>query len=125
MMSVERRVVLGTGLFIVPWAILYWFVSYERAGSLLLAACAVALLGLAAYLLVAFRHRPPRPEDRPDGVPAAEPTELGRFPSRSAWPLVAGAGAVLIGFGLAFTAWVALPGVLILAVSLVGLTAET
>ena len=114
----------GIGLFIVPWAALYWFVSYERAGSVLLVSCALSLLALAAYLLVAFRRLPARPEDRPDGVPPPEPTEVGRFPSRSTWPLVAGGGAVLVGFGLAFTAWVALPGALILFLALVGLTAE-
>lgn len=124
MLRVERRVVVGTGLFIVPWAVLYAAVGGDRAGTALLGGCALSLLGLAAWLAVAFRTRPARPEDRADGRPPAVPVEVGRFPSRSAWPLVAGAGAVLIGFGLAFTVWVTLPGALILAVALVGLTAE-
>jgi hypothetical protein len=120
----EWRVTGGAGVFIVPWAVLYWVTSGERAGSVLLAGCALSLLALAAYLVVSNRGRPARPADRPDGEPSPATVQLGRFPTRSPWPLVSGGGAALIGFGLAFTAWLALPGALILVVGVVGLAAE-
>jgi hypothetical protein len=124
----ERRVFGGTGLFLVPWAILYGVSSDERAGVLLLAGCAVALLVLAGYFEVVSRHVAARPEDEEDPVAvAAPPAEMTvhQAPEISVWPLVMAGAATLLGFGLAFTVWVAIPAGLLLAVGVFGYARET
>lgn len=122
-MKVAWRTMAGTGAFIVPFAVIYWFLSYEDAGTALLVAVSVALLFLGAYLWFTSRRLPPLPEDRTDGVVADEDV-VGVFPSRSLWPLVLGIGAMLAGLGLAYSGWLALPGAAIVLFAIGGLVLE-
>src|SRR5690242_21495654 len=60
---------------------IYWFTSYEDAGTTMLAAS--SLLGLLAggYLLLQARRFPPRPEDRPDATLAEGAGPVDQFRS--------------------------------------------
>jgi len=106
--------------FIALLATIYWFMSYERAGSLLLATCAVSIVIFGAYLAGTSRRRAPLPEDRTDAVPEEGAGEVGVFAAASVWPPVIGLGAALAAYGLAFSGWLALPG---MALALIGTVA--
>ena len=90
--SVETLVFLGLAALAAAIAVIYWFVSYEAAGSVLLAgfalACAIIGLRLAAALRAAARAVPPNDEP---GWPAADPDrpfldEHGRVPTPTFGP---------------------------------------
>jgi hypothetical protein len=83
----------------------------------------VALLFLGAYLWFASRRLPPLPEDRTDGM-VPEEDVVGTFPSGSVWPMVLGAGAMFAALGLAYSGWLALPGLAVVAFAIGGLLLE-
>lgn len=120
MLKVEWRVLGGLGAFLAPLVALYWFTSYEHAGSVLLLFFSLSLVFLGAYLAWAARGRPPRPEDRADAVPADVAGEdVGWFATGALWPLVVGLSATLVGAGMVFSVWLALPGLALLGAALV------
>jgi hypothetical protein len=122
-LGIERWVFAGTGAFLVPWAIVYAASSDEPAGEALLAVSAISLLGLAAYLTLASRGVPPRAEDH-DAAPV--PTVVDEHEHAvSIWPFVIGGAATLLGFGMAFTMWVAVPAGGLLALGLLGYARES
>src|SRR4029079_16710484 len=59
--AVPWRVFLGVGVFIAVLAIVYWFVSYEDAGTtmLVLASCLALFCGVWFYLQDGQRPRAP------------------------------------------------------------------
>lgn len=123
-MNVEWRLVAGLGAFLAPWAALYWFTSYEHAGSVMLAGSVAMFLFLGAYILTLARRTAPRPEDRSDASPNEDEEDLGFFPSASVWPFVIGVAAVMIAYGLVFSRWVAFPGLLLIVTAAVGYARE-
>jgi len=101
---------------LAPYALIvgtiYWFVSYELAGTVLLIGFGLAT-GLA--FLVMWRTSRRLPEvplaeapSRPDG-PFGD--ERGPVPTRSAAPLVVGFGLAVMALGGAFGPWFALVGI--------------
>lgn len=123
-MKVEWRMFVGLGAFLVPITALYWFTSYEHAGSVMMACFVLAFVFMGLYLMLQARRTGPRPEDRTDATPADGAEDLGYFPSRSVWPFTIAAGAVVLGYGLVFSGWLALPGLGMLVLSAVGYAAE-
>jgi hypothetical protein len=124
-MKVEWRLFAGAGVFLILTSTLYWFVSYEDAGTTLLGMAVAAVLMVAGWLAYqAHRLGEPRPEDRPDAEPSEGAGELGYFPASSIWPLVLGAGAVLFANAFVFGVWLGLAGGLLLLVGIVGYASE-
>lgn len=123
-MRVEWKVTAGLAGVLAPWAVLYWVFSYEPAGTAALVVTVVALLFLAVYLAVQARAHGLRPEDRPDATYADSPADLGFFPTASWWPITIALASTVIGYGLVFSAWVALPGVALLVAALAGFAVE-
>ena len=135
-MAEELRFFLRTAIWIVGLAIVYWFVSYEPAGTVLLLALGLAILGFVS--VVAYEARSTVDELRPVGgplrflnrvvgfseSPAVEVPPLGvdpgRIPLSSVWPILAAAAVVTIGLGLLYGAWLALPGIALGVVALYG-----
>ena len=110
-MRAESAILGGVAAFLVGVAVVYWFWSYEDAGTVLLALGAAFAGTVAVYLRRLSRRLPPR----------SEPTEdLGWFPTASIWPLGTGGGAVLVGLGLVFGVWLTLIGAALLAASVLG-----
>lgn len=88
----ETKFFLFLSVFALGIGLIYWFVSYELAGSVLLLAFGVAT-GLMALVL----HRTGRrSEDRPFL------DEEGRFPSETPAPLAVGAGIALMTLAFVF-----------------------
>jgi hypothetical protein len=122
---VQALVFVGTGSFLAVIGAIYWFTSYEPAGTVLL----VLGLGLGvipgAFLLYRTASTPVLAEDRDDADPADGAGSLGTFPASSVWPVVFAGGAALTGIGLVFGAWAALPGLLTVTIAFVGATLES
>ncbi len=143
----ELRFFLRIAVYLVVIGTIYWFVSYEVAGTVLLLFGAVG----TGFFVVAARvsFQPKSPEDlipRPprtglkrmtgvlgryfafDGqhAPGGEPTEAPLaleeegFPESSIWPLGAALAALLLGLGLVFGPWLWIPGLVLGASSMWG-----
>ncbi|HEX8804078.1 MAG TPA: cytochrome c oxidase subunit 4, partial [Acidimicrobiales bacterium] len=124
--AVPWRVFAAVGLFGLLLAVVYWFTSYEEAGSALLAVAGVLSLWCGVYLWL--QHRPPRaaPADaRTAGRPAEPAGTAGYLPHASVWPFVIGVGAATVLNGLVLGTWVILPGALLLVLGLGGFVAQT
>lgn len=109
-MKVEARLFLGSALFLAGLGGVYWFVSYERAGSTLLAVGVVAALLVGAWLLLRSRRTGLRPEDRPGATHAEAAGEVGWFPTDSVWPFALGAGMTIAATGVVFGLWLTIAG---------------
>lgn len=124
-MAEEYRLFLRTALYVAGAGLVYWLVSLDAPGTVLLVALTIALL---AFLAMAILLAPPDPG--PGGgsgvagvvnrfigfherVDVAPPLESGPelVPLGSAWPIITALGMVVIGLGLIFGAWLWLPGI--------------
>lgn len=114
-MTEEIRFFVRTGIFVGGWGVVYWVRSYEVAGTILLGVVALAALGFALIGLVLV------PETRAvkrklgfekieDDAPAPMVTTDELFPTASIWPMLLALGALLVGLGLLYGAWLWLPG---------------
>ncbi len=115
--SVQRRVFLAIGGGTAALAGIYWFTSYEHAGTtmLVLATALVALVGWFVGL---------RPEHEPsagDGVEGAEPY----LPGASVWPFGIGVASFLLLNGLLLGTWFLVPGALALVGSVIGFARQS
>lgn len=123
-MRVEWKITAAIAAVLAPWTAVYWIASYEPAGTAALVVTVVSLLFLAVYLAVQSRQVGLRPEDRADATLEESADEIGFFPSASVWPVTIAVAAMVIGYGLVFTQWIALPGVALLVFALAGLAVE-
>jgi Cytochrome c oxidase subunit IV len=93
--------------------IIYWFISYESAGTVLLIGFGVAT-GVAFLVLRGSRQRP-SPGDDAAAAGSREPDgpfgdESAPVPTRSAAPLAVGFGLAVIGLAGAFGPWFVVAG---------------
>ena len=114
-MAEEVRLFGRLSLYALVVGTIYWFVSYEVAGTVLLLGFGLAT-GLA-FIILWRRDRKVRAAGRagdgdggaldPDG-PFGD--ESGPVPTRSAAPLVVGFGVAVIALGGAFGPWFVITG---------------
>ncbi len=97
---------LRSGVFGAAIAGVYWYVSYEWAGSVLLALFGAASL-FAAVILGFLVARRGRREEAGDATAAEGPLgdDRGRLPDRSTAPFVFGAGVAIAALALAYGPW--------------------
>src|SRR5207342_2438282 len=124
-MKVESFFYLGVTAFFVVIGAIYWFTSYEDAGTTMLVAS--SLLGLLAggYLLLQARKFPPRPEDRPDATLAESAGPVDQFPASTIWPFVFAFGAAVFATGFVFGVWVILGGAIVLVLGVIGMIRQS
>lgn len=113
-----------SAVFSAVIGLVYWFVSYEPAGSTLLASMAVAPLIAALYVFARTRDVP-APEDRDDADRGDGSGLYGSFPSASLWPPVLALGFGLGAGGLIYGRWLLALGVLLCVVAIIGLMRES
>lgn len=106
----------GIGTFFVLLGTIYWFTSYEPAGTTMLLLCA----GLGA--LGMWVSRPNRPGDVEVGG-GVEPQPSHAVDS-SLWPLVIGLGLMLVANGFVLGLWLLVPGTALVLRGLVGMLTE-
>jgi hypothetical protein len=121
--KVEWRLFLGAAGFFTVTASAYWFITYEHAGTAMLAASVPAFAMVALWLAFQARKAPPRPEDDGEAHIVAD-DDLGYFPSASAWPFVLSAGAVVLANGMVFGPPIAVVGALLLLAGVFGYARE-
>ena len=120
--AVPRRVFFVIGGAIVPLAILYGIVSYEEAGTTLLALTAVLALWSGTYLYLQQR---PRQDNRPGELAGEMGGEEAYLPHASVWPFAIGLGVATIMNGLVLGIWVLVPGVAFLGLGIGGWVRQT
>ena len=108
-MKVEGLVFAGVAAFFAVLSAIYWFTSYEEAGTVMLVFSIGLGLMPAVWLLWWARRMSPRPEDR-DAEQSEGAGPVGRFAGPTAWPVILAGGAVLAANGIAFGIWPAVPG---------------
>ena len=131
-MPEEIRFFVRVALFTVVITAIYWFVSYEEAGTVLLGGIFAGALIFSGLVLAAVRGARPRTRNPKHligfGDDAEEqPLELTEdvFPTMSSWPIVLSLGAGLIGVGLIYGAWLWIPGAALAATAAWGWLTET
>jgi cytochrome c oxidase subunit IV len=122
--TIGARVLGAAAAFMGVVDAVYWFVTYEPAGTFLLGVTAVGLLFASGYIAAASRGTV-RPADRPDLRPedvAGEP--VGVFAAASPWPIVLAGGLLVALVGLVYGLWLLIPGMAITIAALLGLAWE-
>jgi len=119
MMRTEGRVFLGVTVFFVVIGLVYWFTSYEDAGSVMLAASAGMGVIAGGAILLLSRRAPLRAEDDPDATVAEGAGAVDIFPTQSIWPFAVGLSGAVAASGFAFGVWLVIIGTGALAVSLI------
>jgi hypothetical protein len=123
-MRTATKVLVASAAFGAGIAVVYWFVAYEIAGTIFLAAMGASLLLAAAFAGRRARGELP-PEDRPGALPSEAAGEhLGPFPEGSVWPVFLAGGSLLLVGGLIYGVWLAVIGGLIASAALIGMTRE-
>jgi len=114
-MRVVGLAYLALGALIAVMTAVYWFTSYESAGTamLLLAACLALFIGL--YLARVARSITVHAGD--------EATPY--LPHASAWPFFVGVAALVTLNGVALGLWALVPGAVGLAGALVGYAGQS
>jgi hypothetical protein len=141
-MAEEARFFLRTAVYSAVIGLVYWFVSYEVAGSVMLAFVVFATGLVVGLLVLAVRstrgeldphsggpmHRAGTAVARlvgfsqPRGSAGEQPVAAGLepLPVASIWPLVGGVAAVMLGLGLIYGPWLSLPGIVVAAFAVWG-----
>jgi multisubunit Na+/H+ antiporter MnhC subunit len=105
---------------------IYWFISYEPAGTFLLWSFSLMSLVVAGYLVLHGAVRARSLEDDPDATPdRAAGHEVGTFPAASAWPLVLVLGSITVGASLVYGLLLLPVGLAVTAVAVLGLMRES
>ena len=129
-LRIQWQMFLGIAAFIAVIDVVYWFVSYERAGTTMLT-LAAGLAALCGGWLFIQDHRRPRPiEDgsagsRRHAVATDHDTEEQYLPTTSWWPLVIGVGLALGLNGLILSWPFAVPGVALLVIGIGGFVTDS
>ena len=124
MRSTSRVFVVLAAFFLAVDAV-YWFLSYEIAGTVMFGLWCLALLFAALFLDAEAKQQAP-PGDDPDlraESRAGEP--IGVFARGSGWPVVLAAGLTVGLAGLVYGVWLFIPGAVVTIAALVGLMRET
>jgi len=113
-LAVQSRVFLGIAVFMALIGVVYWFASYEPAGTTMLALSSALAATCGVYLQIQDEHEP-----------TAAPADEHYLPHSSVWPFGIGLGALLAVNGLIVGVGYAIPGVVVLAVAIVGLISQS
>ena len=115
---------LFVAVFFAVCAPIYWFISYEWAGTVFLVlACLLGAL-CAFYLLMANRRMGDRPEDRPYAEVEEGAGDIAHFSPYSVWPISLAASAVAGLWGFAFGLWITYIAAGFVLITLCGLMFE-
>jgi hypothetical protein len=120
---VEARIFVAVGAVVLVATIVYWFWSYEDAGSTMLLLASLAALAIGVYLYLQARRYPD--PDEP-ATPGATSDISGMYlPHASVWPFAVGLGAVVLANGLALGRWALVPGIVLLLAALGGFVRQS
>ena len=130
-MRTLAKTLLVVAAYLFGIAVIYWFLTSEEAGTLLLIGSGLMVGLVAAYLArrgALERHpsSPPAPEDDPGATPRSlAGSPVGSFPFSSAWPIVLVGGFVVTSLGILFSVILLPIGVVLAGVAILGLMRES
>lgn len=105
---------------------LYWFLTYETTGTVLLWMLALMPLIVATWIWRRGLVSAQLTEDDPEADPGAHPGQvIGSFPLDSAWPIFAVLGVITAGASLVYGLILLPPGLALLAYAIYGLMRES
>jgi hypothetical protein len=113
---VQARIFLGIAVFMAVIGVVYWFASYEPAGT--------TMLGLSSALAAVCGVYLRRQRERPDGPPDHR-AEEHYLPHSSVWPFGIGVGVLLAVNGLIVGVGYVIPGLVVLTIAVVGLISQS
>ena len=116
-MKVVGLAYLVLGLLVSLMGAVYWFTSYENAGTTMLGLAACLALLVGGYLTLTAR----RATAHGGGDGGAEPY----LPHASVWPFFVGAAALVAANGLALGLFALVPGVIALGIALAGYAGQS
>lgn len=124
-MRVQWMLFLGVAVFIAILATVYWFVSYEYAGTTMLALAAGLSATFGGFLFIQDHRRPT--STRGPGAATSDHGEGSEhyLPSTSWWPLVIAIGLVLGLNGLILSWPYAVPGMAVLTFGIGGFVSDS
>jgi hypothetical protein len=141
-MAEELRFFIRVALYLIVADTIYWFVTYEWAGSVLMGTLALGAIffAIAAGVTARGLRTSPVPEPLRGGLIGGLDRALGfheppredgpldfedePIPPSSIWPLVASVGGLLLALGLVYGAWFWLPGASVVLLSIWGWLTE-
>ena len=124
-MRVTGRLFGLLAVFFALVGVVYWFLSEEPAGAAALIFTGALGFLVAFYLLFTAKRIEPVPEDDQEGDIAEGAGVQGFYSPHSWWPLVVGAGAMIIGLALCFLMWwLIILGVVVTMVGVAGILFE-
>lgn len=124
-MMTTVRVLLSAATFTGTIAVIYWFWSYEVAGTILLGLMTVALGFAATMVTLRSRREAPPPGDYPNLGPEDVAGQIVEFSEGSPWPIILAVGFALGVTGLVYGWWLVFPGAILVIAALLGLMWDT
>ena len=118
-LEVQWRTFAGIGAFVAVLAVVYWFASYDYAGTVML-----ALASCLSFFSAAYLWRQERAGTHA-GAGDAHDEAVQYLPHASVWPFGIGVGAFLALNGLILGFAYAVPGAIVIGVSVAGVVAQT
>ncbi len=116
-------VISGFGLGV---GTLYWFLTYEATGAVLLWFFGLMPMIVALWMWRRGLVSAHLAEDEPEADPSASAGEVvGSFPLMSAWPIIAVLGVVMAGASLVYGLILLAPGIALLGYAIYGLMRES
>ncbi|MGZ5128821.1 MAG: aa3-type cytochrome oxidase subunit IV [Actinomycetota bacterium] len=113
-------------IFFVGLGAVYWAITYEWTGTVLLVVAGVMPLIVAGWAAHAGGTRTSLPDDDPEGTPGdAAGQELGEFPEATGWPVFIVLGIVLTGAAIVYGLILLPAGLALLGWALVGFVRES
>ncbi|MBV9952621.1 MAG: cytochrome c oxidase subunit 4 [Acidimicrobiia bacterium] len=113
--DIQARLFGFIGGFLFVIATVYWLLTYEHAGSVMLLLAGALAMTVAAYL---GWQKPPRSTSVDEAEDAGD--EEPWFPAASGWPFALAIGIVLVANGLLLGLWLLLPAGAFLAYAVAG-----
>lgn len=104
-MKSEFWTVLACGIFFLFISPVYWVLTQEPTGTVVLAMTMLLCVMLSGYLAFVAKEIPNRPEDNSDGEISDGAGELGFFPPWSWWPLWCALAFAGLMLGIVFGWW--------------------
>ena len=124
--SLQSRLFGAVAAFVAFIGVVYWFMSYESAGTTLLALTAGLALLTAAYVGWPRRsdHLTDDADDTDEPEPGHDPHDGVWFPEASIWPVAVAAAMVMVANGLLLGRWLLIPAGVFLVWSLAGMVRQ-
>jgi hypothetical protein len=118
--DIQARIFAILGIFLTGISLLYGFLTYEWAGTVMLTLTSGLTFTIGGYL----GWKKPPPGTRVDEA-EHDGDEDPWFPEASGWPFALGGAVVLVGNGLLLGLWLLLPASALLAYAIAGFVQQS